>query len=413
MDSFIKENIHIEKGIGPLKGKKGGINIGVLPLTVFIGPQGAGKSLISQFLYFFRNAEYLIAQYSEHRDHQAAIRPVMEGIRGGGFAKRTLVSFPHDDSSQINYEFEYKKNKETTRIGRNVTISRKQRNIRAGSPFSEEVSEWFQKWFANISASGQVAPKAIFAPAERILFSQFIGTDPAIFGQDSFPLTMREFAKILGKIEDMHQFWEEEKLKKPQEIKIIDSLMTEALNGKAVPSRRTRFVRNWQWKIKNTNRHIEIGMASSGQMNTWPLVFIAQGLMGWKKETSPIFLHIEEPEAHLHPAAQVAMAKLMAFLVNHGVHVVITTHSLTILYALNNLTLAYNKLGEKHSERVTEVPFRMPPSCLAAYLFTDDGEVKDIVDKESGQLDESLLGNVLGDLEVEYNQIMAYKILWE
>ena len=50
-------------------------------------------------------------------------------------------------------------------------------------------------------------------------------------------------------------------------------------------------------------------------------------------------LIIEEPEAHLHPSAQIALVQCLAKLVNCGVRVFITTHSDWILRAVHNLAL--------------------------------------------------------------------------
>jgi len=72
-----KEKIEFESGFGPFQTIP--IKLDILPLTVFIGPQGTGKSLISQLLYFFRDAEYLLAQLSERED----VRRMVEGVRGG------------------------------------------------------------------------------------------------------------------------------------------------------------------------------------------------------------------------------------------------------------------------------------------------------------------------------------------
>jgi hypothetical protein len=78
---------------------------------------------------------------------------------------------------------------------------------------------------------------------------------------------------------------------------------------------------------------------------------------------------------------------------------------------LNNLILAHKKLGNQKAERVPEKEVRLDPKQVAAYLF-EDNTVRSIVD-EDGQIDEGLLGSVLGDLEVEFNRLNAYKILWE
>ena len=55
-------------------------------------------------------------------------------------------------------------------------------------------------------------------------------------------------------------------------------------------------------------------------------------------------LIIEEPEAHLHPSAQIAFIQCLAELVNCGVKVFITTHSDWILRAVHNLVLRGTKL---------------------------------------------------------------------
>jgi hypothetical protein len=54
-------------------------------------------------------------------------------------------------------------------------------------------------------------------------------------------------------------------------------------------------------------------------------------------------LIIDEPELSLHPKNQRAMAKIIARLVNLGVHVFVTTHSDYIIRELNNLILLGNE----------------------------------------------------------------------
>lgn len=58
-------------------------------------------------------------------------------------------------------------------------------------------------------------------------------------------------------------------------------------------------------------------------------------------------LIIEEPEAHLHPSAQVALIQCLVKLVNYGVNVFITTHSDWILRAVHNLVLRGTKSGKR------------------------------------------------------------------
>ncbi|MGB9890305.1 MAG: AAA family ATPase, partial [Anaerolineae bacterium] len=116
-------------------------------------------------------------------------------------------------------------------------------------------------------------------------------------------------------------------------------------------------------------------------------------------------LHVEEPEIHLHPDAQVAMVKILAYLVNHGFRVLVTTHSLTVLYALNNL-LAASKLPEHTKEPgIPEPEVRLKPGMAGAYLFREDGIVVNLVDEETGLISETELAETGEQLMVEANRI--------
>jgi len=63
-------------------------------------------------------------------------------------------------------------------------------------------------------------------------------------------------------------------------------------------------------------------------------------------------LVIEEPEAHLHPAAQTEMAKAIARMVRLGVHVVVTTHSDWMIQEWGNL-VRRGELTSRGSEGVS------------------------------------------------------------
>lgn len=73
--------------------------------------------------------------------------------------------------------------------------------------------------------------------------------------------------------------------------------------------------------------------------------------------------------------------------------------------------LAAQTLPDKNFEKIPDSSFRLSPEQLSAYLFCD-GTAISIRDPESGQLDESKLSSVLGNLEIEYNRIQSYNVLW-
>jgi predicted ATPase len=79
------------------------------------------------------------------------------------------------------------------------------------------------------------------------------------------------------------------------------------------------------------------------------------------------FVFIEEPEAHLHPAAQRLLMRVVAEAVNSGKFVAMTTHSDYIISELNNLITLSNakdaakRLGYRDAEVIK-------PEMVAAYL---------------------------------------------
>ena len=80
-------------------------------------------------------------------------------------------------------------------------------------------------------------------------------------------------------------------------------------------------------------------------------------------------LIVEEPEAHLHPAAQVQLTRLLAGTVRAGLRVVMTTHSEWILEALANM-VRRSALVEASAETTTEPDVALQPSDVGAWLFT-------------------------------------------
>ncbi len=100
------------------------------------------------------------------------------------------------------------------------------------------------------------------------------------------------------------------------------------------------------------------------------------------------------------------MVHLLAYLARQGFRIVISTHSLTILYALNNLLLA-SALGEQSRPDIPPSEVRLLPDMVAAYLFSEQGEVQSLLDEREGFIDEAVLGEVNASLSDEMNRIMV------
>ena len=137
-----------------------------------------------------------------------------------------------------------------------------------------------------------------------------------------------------------------------------------------------------------------------------PLVLFLKHLI-WPGD----LLILEEPEAHLHPAAQRQMARALVRLVNAGVKVLITTHSEFMLSQINNL------MRLSHASRQTIRKYGYAPQdCLSqddvsAYAFRlrdehDGSTVEELqIDPDVG-IDEDEFAVVASDL---YDETVSFQ----
>jgi len=131
------------------------------------------------------------------------------------------------------------------------------------------------------------------------------------------------------------------------------------------------YVKSW------SNKVMPIAMAPSGVREA---ITVALALfMVDPIELMPVSIFIEEPEAHLHPRAQRLLAKIISRAVNMGKNVVVTTHSDYLITALNNL-IALSQLPKRRLKRLGYTEEVLPPESVAAYLVRTEGD-KAVVEK--------------------------------
>jgi hypothetical protein len=245
---------------------------------------------------------------------------------------------------------------------------------------------------------------AIFFPTERMVISQL----RSAMGERllALPITYSLFSHWL----DEHAAPEAVRWVKGQpdteEGRLLDQLGREALGGGA----RTHGDQ-WKWEFKSgkARETFDLEMASSGQRANWSLPYIGRTLFSLRATgdvADELTLFVEEPEIHLHPQAQRDMVKMLALMVNRGFRVVVTTHSLTVLYTLNNLIQA-SLLPVGKVEGVPEPEFRLSPAQVSVYAFEKDVTPRQLVDIKKAFIDERELGAVAEDLSAELNRIGA------
>jgi hypothetical protein len=393
--------IRISKGkLGSIKQLPGN-GLEIKPLTVFIGKQGTGKSLLSQLSYFFYNLPYLIAyQQASDRNQtssQALVRTVLDNLR----SDRRAIGVFADPSATICWD--------------KFTIRLDQRNRQVSA------NQALRKYIEQILA-GEIAYKpagrALFVPAERVIFPH---ASPSVWRLLAWPSTLILYGDALQNASSMFSQWVDNQ---PNSVagKRIHELSRDALGGVVI-----KYGDDWRWQIDRKTR-IDLDMASSGQKANWSWLLLAETLFDQREQgllDEPFRIHIEEPEIHLHPEAQRAMMRILAYLANQGIEVLLTTHSLTMLYELNNLVTAAHKLPpDMNDERVPPSDFRISSQKVATYLFKEDGHVDSLLQQENLSLDddaqrlvpwinEDQLRHVDEELGQELSRIRSYGTFWK
>lgn len=92
-------------------------------------------------------------------------------------------------------------------------------------------------------------------------------------------------------------------------------------------------------------------------------------------------LIIEEPESHLHPAKQADFTRQLTSLVNAGIRIIITTHSVWIIEALANI-IQVSKLPSNERSGLPSENYTIDPDDLGIWLFEPKNSPKGSVVKE-------------------------------
>lgn len=165
--------------------------------------------------------------------------------------------------------------------------------------------------------------------------------------------------------------------------------------------------------IQSDGRKTNLANASSGQQESIPMLLVLSvwpTLLG--KDRLGTFI-IEEPEAHLFPVSQKHIATLVAIIHRYFGHkFFITTHSPYILTAINNLIAAGDAFsivdeGSSKERELLKVADKMETLSfedVSAYTI-QDGELIDIVDKESRLIGASVLDEVSDSFDRSFDSI--------
>ena len=200
--------------------------------------------------------------------------------------------------------------------------------------------------------------------SHRVIASTLVGRSTRV-GFERLP----EIPTFSGGVADFMQrliLYDEDQADFDLMAEIADAMEAKTLSGRILTTRSAaggypEFV----YRPRETEQDIRLTRASSMVSELAPVVLFLRGIVS-PGDT----LIIEEPEAHLHPAAQTQMAVTLARLVRAGVRVVVTTHSDWLLQAIANL-IREGELGEYVGEPGSETspPSWLRPQEVGIWLF--------------------------------------------
>lgn len=379
------------------------------PVSVLIGPQGSGKSVTTKLLYFF--IDVLARQHASAdrgddisefkkdtvRLFKAWFPPVAWGTKrfnitftAGPFTarvlRRTSKQQPTDDVTITFSEF-FRTQYESL-VDAYGTVRTKEVERSSDLHRSAE-GTWRVRERSAEALNKELGPAYIqfqtFVPAGRAFFTS-IGRLVAAVDQGGSldPVTLR-FAKLFADLRD----YASRGLRFTREGEDVSSrrreVMRELFGGDIKFERESEYVETLD------GRRVPFTALSSGQQELlpmWMLIDFYGERVGSVGEKTGELFYIEEPEAHLFPAAQsTLMDFLIGQLVSKRLHrnLILTTHSPYILAKLNNYLKA-GALG-RVKRRAAEVAEVVPRDCwltprrVRAYAMVD-GVLTDLVDTD-------------------------------
>ena len=395
----------------------------IKPITVLIGPQASGKSVVAKLLYFFR--EFWLDAY----DASQAFADVDAILQK--FKQKFSELFPPGTWPVSEFTIKYHIEKES------ISIIRKERDS-LDVHLSTEMQKWVesivQDFVDNINKRRWndfdyflVWSKKVF-PAKHssnLLLPRYNTFIPASRGIlyliDKLKFSLLRSRNIIDRFllsfGSSYDSARNEKLLNAYSLETnphlnatsFTSLIQQILQGKYVPTKNEDFLEVADGRI------VPMHFASSGQQESLPLLVVLEELAGNYNDHEPHALYVEEPEAHLFPASQRAMVELLAQFFNAsapGSNLIITTHSPYVLTVLDNLI----KAGELSSTledqgKLDQINQIVPPELqirlnnVAAYSLAN-GTAASIIDQEVGLIAADPIDEVGEYIDKEFSQLI-------
>jgi predicted ATPase len=403
-------------------------------LTVLIGPQASGKSVLSKLVYFFNSL--LDEQFKTLLEGQN-----LEKFRGRVKEQFHLL-FPSSAWGNKKFSLRYSAGDYQVSITR--AISRKspgENNIRIGfSPFFNARYNDALKGYdsgikklksaedllAQLDIEWDIEKKVRLAVQKRLGKNYtrrqlFIPAGRSFFTNAGKAFLILEQGKLLDPI--ITRFgrfftaWREQLRNSfpHSDRSSFEEISTTLLGG------RVKIEDGAELLVTEDGRKVPFTAMSSGQQELLPLVL---ALHEWSSIGQRVgsrlpprqLIYIEEPEAHLFPTAQSHLVEFFARIINGSkgqTDLFLTTHSPYVLSKINNLVKAYVVASGHRAARddvAAIIPQKswIPAKSVRAYAI-ENRKLTPILD-ETGLIDAVYLDEVSSEISREFSALLGIEV---
>ena len=414
------------------------ITIEIKQINVLIGPQASGKSIIAKLLFYFKEFIFEIINAAEESKKIINFNKTCQ--------KKFKEFFPSSSWGNKDFVIRYYINQEFIEVSRKKSRTKKKTSevVLTYSKFYKDEFTDLRKFIQeqNKKTLEQEKKVGILSRLEssfdfRMNFLSYLGENfdrLAAFTQLYIPAGRSFFAHLRNSIFtflsesntvdpfliDFGTFYE--KIKSPISLELINDKAAEKkelykeinlLNEKILCGKYLQ--KNGDDYLQLTEgRTIAIANSSSGQQETLPLIIILRRLLFLPLKISGYSVYIEEPEAHIFPAAQKSIVELISTVYNahkDSLQFFITTHSPYILTSFNNLIQAGILAEGATEEKIEEISQHVPktrflsPNEVTVYSL-EGGYCKSIIDEETGLIDANIIDEVSNELAIQFDELL-------
>jgi hypothetical protein len=393
-------------------------------ITVLIGPQSSGKSLLCKVAFFFTQfvPEVIDRQFVRNISFEELIQQICSEF---------IDKFPEDSWSGQEFLLQY----ESENLGP-LTVQRAHSTKSPMFNFAPKFEAAYNRWTTSGPSVGRLPiasrirlvtedPGYRLDPPLRSGASIYIPT-----GRSFYSTPNRGFVSLATKNLD----WITQRYAPEFDATykaLLESYATEVpilsefgkLATKILKGRVVHEAGRLVFESTEDERHRPFELLSSGTLELLPIInTLSQLVKGAQYPDIDIpgisapplgAVYVEEPELSVFPSTQNDLVRLFSWLAGEEslrMSYAITTHSPYILSAFGNLLKA-GKVGAQSAEHHAAVEKTVPEkywiknSDFAAYKI-ENGVLKNIFDKETGQIDGDYLDDVSSDIAEEFGQLL-------